>query len=188
MDTNIYSYQQIHKVPKSPGIYGWFVRVRNHMNIEEYHSIYKSNSMDAKVEGNLKKEYTGVLSQEEYNFGESIENDVLFKKAVFTFCNPIYVGVSMKLRRRLEEHYKQLNRRINVGDKKKQLEDVEPDTDGESEHFAQRISDIVNRLSTVDTNSLFIKTVEVNEDVKFSKLLEVEKFINRTFTPSYGRK
>jgi hypothetical protein len=144
--------------------------------------------MSVDIEGNLKDKYEGKVRQRSYGFDGEIKNEKILKVAAFAFGTPIYIGISLNLERRLSEHKKKLSDHMTTGEILDIKDEIKTDTDEESKHFAQRIASYLNKRSTVGSNSLFIKTVEVDNDVKFSELQEVEKFINRTFTPSLGLK
>lgn len=188
----IYNLTELHKLPKKPGIYAWYL-ISEATNFGEYHKIYKQKKINVTIEGNLKENYKGEIKAiyEDKDFhSPSLDHD-LCKIASLAFSPPLYIGISKDLQTRLKTHTSELEKIVNGSlplPSPQALGKTDFDTILESSHFAQRIGHSINSFSSLTMNSLLIRTIEMPAGYTWQDLQKVEKYINRTYTPIYGRK
>jgi hypothetical protein len=190
MKANVYRLNQIEDVPELPGIYAWYVLPKMHTQPQVYHEIFKQKTLHSLVKGNLQDNYEGRLTAKPYIF-EDIQDPALLIEAIRQFSPPVYVGIAINLQRRLRTHVKTLNEFVYSSQETEtfELSDLEVDSERESKYFACRVGSVIRNIKRdVDINSFLIKVIEMDESYSKAKLFEVEKFLNRTFIPYYGRK
>jgi len=105
-------------------------------------------------------------------------------------CPPLYIGISKRLNFRLQTHKKMLENIIYSDRDDSEINDtnIESDTEKESRYFGVRIGTIVKRTEHIRLTSFFVKTIQLNLEYSTEELRKIEKFLNRTFIPLYGRK
>lgn len=101
------------------------------------------------------------------------------------------IGISKNLKTRLNTHYRELQKIYNgkvTLEPPKKLGQTDFDTIVESSHFAQRMGFSLKSFSKLNLNALYIKTIELDNSYTWPDLQRVEKYLNRTYIPLYGRK
>ncbi len=188
----IYKATQLYDVPKVPGIYSWHINTTE-LNFKDYFKVFKQKKINVNLSGNLKEKYLGeirnVYHDKDFNFPSTDYS--LCEFASFAFCPPMYIGISVNLHSRLNDHYRELEKihfgKVKLGASKK-LDRTRFDTIFESQHFAQRLGHTLVDLKNLKLDSVFIKTIELDVGYAKSELHKVEKYLNRTFIPLYGRR
>ncbi|VTR49125.1 hypothetical protein [Sphingobacterium thalpophilum] len=187
-----YRLNELYKIPKSPGIYAWYL-IADQPDMSEYHKVFKQKSIKISVEGNLSEGYVGrakaTFNQKHFT-DLSIDRE-LCKIASMAFSPPLYIGISSNLNKRLSQHAKELTdiyydkvKLVNPSPVRK----TEFDTIIESQHFAQRIGYSIKSFRSIQLGSLLIRTIEMPKEYTWQDLQGVEKYLNRIYTPLYGRK
>ena len=187
----VYKLNEFRNIPETPGIYSWHISTNN-SKPNDYHKIFKQKKVKVKVNGNLKEEYLGEAKRTYYdnNYDAKLDSD-LFEMASIAFCPPLYIGISINLGKRLNDHLRELEKiyfEKKALPKPVEIGQTDFDTIVESKHFAQRFGFSILEMSQVTLSSVFIKTIELDNTYKWSELQKVEKYLNRTFIPIYGRK
>ena len=188
----IYRLSENHLIPSVPGIYSWHIGFEK-KGYNDYYKAFKQKRLDVNLKGNLKEQYSGRIknSYHSRDFSISSFDFDLCDYASTVFCPPIYIGISKNLNIRLATHIRELEK-IYTGklklSKPSKVGQTDFDTIVESAHFAQRIGFTLVELNNIGIDSLFIKTIELDKSYTWSNLQKVEKYINRTFIPIYGRK
>ena len=191
MESKIYSPDLSIKIPELPGIYAWYIQYGKNTKAQVYHDVFKQKEFRSLIKGTLQDSYEGCLSAKPYPFLEDIQNLDLLMEGVRQFSPPLYIGISVNLRQRIRTHLSSLNeflysRRPSYT---AEISEMELDSEIESNYFAQRIGAVIKQnMDSLDINSFFIKVIELDKHYPKSGLLEVEKFLNRTFIPHYGRR
>ncbi len=191
---NFYRLSEVHKIPDVPGIYGWYLFATEGSG-EDYYKIFKKKKLSVQIKGPLQEKYQGEARCEfdEKDFRTTESNTELFAISSFAFSPPVYIGISKNLKRRIGEHWRKLNKIFLAGgisepQDSEALGIFDLDTIVESEHFAQRFGYSLKGCRTINLNSIFIKTIEMRDGYPWGKLQKVEKYLNRTYLPIYGRK
>jgi hypothetical protein len=190
MTAKIYLPNQVGNIPELPGIYAWYILPRMHTQPQAYHEIFKQRELHSVIRGILQDNYEGRLTAKPYTFG-TIQDHSLLVEAVSQFAPPVYIGISINLQKRIQTHVKMLNEFVysRQRDEISDVSDTDVDSEKESKYFAQRIGSIVrDSKDSIDINSFVIKIIKLDKNYSKSKLFEVEKFLNRTFIPYYGRR
>jgi hypothetical protein len=187
----VYNLTELHKIPHVPGIYGWYL-VMDNINFGEYYKIFKQKRVKVDIEGELQERYLGNAQAtfDENNFPSTGVDFDLGGIASFAFSPPLYIGISKKLGNRLKDHTNEL---LDVYYKRPMpsplpLGKTEFDTIYESKHFASRIGYTLKNHTTVGLTSFRIKTLEMPSGYTWQDLQRVERYVNRTYIPVYGRK
>jgi hypothetical protein len=187
-----YKLTEIDNIPETPGMYAWYLNVDQN-NFLDYYKVYKQKKVEVSIKGNFDESYIGEL-RNVYNEGNFKDNGVDHKLcflASLAFSPPLYIGISNNLYIRLRQHCKELEKiyynKIPLS-KPTSLGKTDFDTILESMHFAQRIGHTIRLFKNINLNSLLIKTIEMPKGYSWSELHKVEKYLNRTYIPIYGRK
>lgn len=187
----IYKATELYKVPESPGIYSWHIG-SSPVNFNHYFKAFKQKKLSVSINGHLKEEYDGEIRRKYFDKDFDISLDQqLCELASTIFCPPLYIGISKNLNKRLNQHFRELEKIYNGTIKLSTPPNVgktDFDTIIESSHFAQRIGHTLFNLNKISLRDIFIKTVELDKSYSWTKLQKVEKYLNRTFIPIYGRK
>lgn len=185
--------------------------------IREYFKIMHSKSYKVNVDGNLHSNFSGNLddmSIEEFKKREFSLFDLnttgnktteLMKVVTSLFSPPIYIGRSKDLQTRLTKHYDQFTKHLQdedghedaLSDGKKDLsndfdsEDI--DKPEESEYFGSRLAYYFQKRDetyelTFNESNLFVKVLILKDLSLVDHLVEIEYILNRTYTPTFGRK
>jgi len=188
----VYKLKEFGDLPETPGLYSWHVNFSS-VNRERYYQLFKQKKINIDVQGNLKEAYKGEVKGhfEQKNFDTSLVDHDLCEFASYVFCPPLYIGISRNLKKRLRDHFTELEKiftgstplptPIIVGQ-------TQFDTIIESGHFAQRLGFTILDLGNITLDELFVKTIEMDVSYPWIELQKVEKYLNRTFIPIYGRK
>jgi hypothetical protein len=188
----IYKLKDFGKLPNTPGIYSWHINFTP-INYDHYFQVFKQKKVGIDISGNLKENYKGEVygAFDQKDFDTSLLDHDLCEYASFAFCPPLYIGISRTLRSRLRTHFTELEK-IYTG---KQIippttvvRHTDLDTALESSHFAERLGYILYNLKNIKLDDIFVKTIEVDSSYTWPDLQRVEKYLNRTFIPIYGRK
>ena len=188
----VYSVTDFDQITETPGLYSWHA-IADQVNIDNYFKLFKQKRLNVDAKGNLKESYSGHIQNTffEKDFQMPNVDFDLCQIASLAFCPPLYIGMSKNLNQRLKDHYSELEK-IYTGkielQESTELGPLDFDTAYESSHFAQRIGHIISGLNSIRLNSLFIKTIELGEDYESPELRKVEKYLNRSFVPIYGRR
>lgn len=193
--TKIYRISELDSVPKVPGIYSW------HFSFEagallSYHQVFKLKKLNVQSKGVLGERFVGYIFSDKSKSIEEIDciDEELLQYATQNFCPPIYIGISNDLQKRLSTHFEKLRTILHTADANNEerdnlsLEEVYYDTDVESEFFAKRIASVLRKVNHKRLSNFFIKTVEVEKTIGRAELLKVEKILNHTYTPLYGKR
>jgi hypothetical protein len=191
-DHCVYSLADLHKIPNVPGIYAWYLKM-DRSNADDYFKIFKQKKVGVQVTGHLKENYIGEVkhsyrASDYHNPGLDFD---LCEIASLAFSPPLYIGISKDLKSRLAVHAKELQ---DIYFKKVKLMTPPPlgktdfDTIVESAHFAQRVGHSITSFNKITLNALVIRTIEMPNTYVWSDLQKVEKYLNRTYNPVYGRK
>lgn len=188
----IYNVRELNLLPESPGLYSWHINSTN-INFGSYYKVFKQKKVDINISGHLKELYKGEVKREYYDrdFSSPTIDHNLCEYASSVFCPPLYIGISKNLNKRLKTHFSELEKiysGITPIPKPTTLGQTQFDTIVESSHFAQRIGFTFVDLKDLRLEDLFIKTIELDSSYSWSELQKVEKYLNRTFVPIYGRK
>ena len=186
-----YRIIEIPHVPSVPGIYSWHLWIDN-SNTQKYSQVFKQKRVDITVESNLSDKFSGQIRHAGYNediFDPATDID-LCNIASLAMCPPLYIGISKDLGKRLRQHVDEYEKVINgvIATPITTLKADQFDTIYESQHFASRMGFVVTRFGNLNANNLLVKTIEMPAGYSRSELLRVEKFLNRTFIPIYGRR
>lgn len=188
----VYDLTELHLIPDVPGIYAWYLKV-DKGNIDDYFKIYKQKKVAVNVQGHLKENYVGE-AKHNYNPQDFLNPGIdmhLCEIASLAFSPPLYIGISKALKKRLRQHADELEKiyykKIKLSTPPK-VGKTDFDTIVESEHFAQRIGHSIVSFPKITLNSLYIRTIEMPAGYVWHDLQKVEKYLNRTYNPVYGRK
>ena len=187
-----YKLIELDKIPKSPGIYAWYL-MADKSNFFDYYKIYKQKKVEVIIEGNLKEKYNGEVRNiyHDKDFKDTGVDFDLCNLASLAFSPPLYIGISINLNKRIKDHANELQKiyydQIALS-APTSLQKTDFDTIVESRHFAQRIGFTIKSFPSIDLNSLFIKTIELPSGYSWATLQSVERYLNRTYIPIYGRK
>lgn len=189
---SFYGIADIDKIPNTPGIYAWFL-LADKTNFNEYYKVFKQKKVEINIKGNLKEKYSGEVRNTYYDddFKDSTIDFDLCNISSLAFGPPLYIGISKDLRVRLKQHSEELQKifyKKIILPPPVTLGKTDFDTIVESAHFAERIGYTLKSFPTIKLNSLLIKTVELPLGYPWTKLQRVEKYLNRTFIPIYGKK
>lgn len=186
-----YRITEVPHIPRVPGIYSWHLWIDN-VNNNKYSQIFKQKRVNVTIKSNLNDEFDGEIvhsGAESDIFDPAIDID-LCNWASIAMCPPLYIGISKNLGKRLKDHVDELNDIVagTIPTPVNTLLASQFDTIYESQHFAQRMGFVVSKLSNLNARNLLIKTIEMPLGYSWSDLQKVEKFLNRTYFPIYGRK
>lgn len=188
----VYDLTELHLIPNVPGIYAWYLKMDG-TNFDDYFKIYKQKKVAVSVQGHLKENYVGE-AKHNYNPVDFANPGIdlnLCEIASLAFSPPLYIGISKDLKKRLRQHSDELEK-IYYGKVKlatpPKVGKTAFDTIVESEHFAQRIGHSIVSFPKITLNSLYIRTIEMPTGYVWHDLQKVEKYLNRTYNPIYGRK
>jgi hypothetical protein len=204
----ISTYAKLHEAPAVPGLYIWTVRPRSATDVVEASKIYAHATLSAEVRGNIRMSYSGVLNKDirDVKFMESSELNELMSDIFFAVGYPIYIGISVNLKNRLETHKRQfeqsmLNRTQSRKSDAKSMGNREcpSDTDEESTYFGGRLAASWPSLSK---DCLYVKCIVPLECREcsaatcertclpnvISRLRVAEHEANSLFNPVFGRR
>ncbi|MFN7704056.1 MAG: hypothetical protein ACK5OS_05480 [Chryseotalea sp.] len=188
----VYGLSDLHKIPNVPGLYAWYIAVSS-ANFSDYYKIFKQKKVTVKIEGVLQDKYHGEIQNiyNDKNFPSAGIDYDLCEVASLAFSPPLYIGISIDLRKRLIDHSSELTK-VLYGKlplpSPLPIGKTEFDTIYESAHFALRIGHTIVNYPTVDLASFKIKTLELPKSFTWQDLQRVERYMNRTYIPVYGRK
>ena len=178
-------FNELHLAPARPGLYAWYAAPNPGASLQDYHGIYKSRTLNAFISGNLKEQYEGTLYAKALSYPSS-EDRALLEAAAEAFSPPLYIGVSSDLRNRLSTHSEMLKDAMYTAElSESPNEQVQSDTNEESASFAARMS-LYARDTSLGVTAFHVRMIVLPEGYARHKLLSVETFLNRTYTPHYG--
>lgn len=191
-DHCVYSLSELHKIPSVPGIYAWYLKMDS-ANSDDYFKIYKQKKVSVNVKGHLKESYSGEV-RHIYNPIDYVNPGLDFdlcEIASLAFSPPLYIGISKNLKSRLKDHARELHdiyfNKVKLATPPA-LGKTDFDTIVESAHFAQRVGHSISSFNKINLSALVIKTIEMPATYVWDDLQKVEKYLNRTYNPVYGRK
>lgn len=205
LKVNVYLISKLDEVPERPGLYAWYLKLAKGKEMyNEFHSVMVHRILDVEASGELGEKYSGKMGRKDFEFEKKyrrrsnrenfrFENIFLTDEQVSmvtaTFAPPIYIGISRNLHNRLREHKRELETSLNSINKNtnNEIPDFNSDSASESSAFGERIARVLRDKNYIGTNSLFIKTVEF-DNIQKEELFDIEYFLNRTFTPIFGKK
>lgn len=188
----VYKMRELHLIPDAPGLYSWHINLNSH-NFDDYYKVFHQKRVSINIKGSLKEQYKGNIRRtyDESHYSDSPIDMELCEFASLVFCPPLYIGISLNLKRRLSDHFDELEK-VQTGKisltAPKSLGRTDFDTIVESSHFAQRMGFSLKEFNKINLDTLFIKTIELDKGYNRADLLKVEKYLNRTFVPMYGRR
>jgi hypothetical protein len=199
MAANSYRVSEMVNLPDAPGLYAWYFVFNPAVDHADYHTVFKNKEVHTTVRGHLKEEYEGILKANVVSFEKSPITDFEALAACSElFSPPIYIGIAKKsLKTRLPQHVDKLKRllysRFPVEDLEESEEMDEAEGDENSDEvslniFANRIFKAVSGIKSVGLNSFLVKTMQFETDYSPSQISAIEKFLNRTYVPIYGRR
>lgn len=196
------------KSPSVPGLYIWLIRPADSAQAKECAALLNQMALSASVKGNIRLEYSGILSKGLFIDSDlSKSNDLLddlLPNIFFAAGYPLYIGISKNLAVRLRTHEAQFNdaraSRRN-GKRLSENSDVEEDSDEESEYFGARLAGMWP--DALEEANLYVKLVIATRcagktsctscgrgctaEVK-SALRKSETLANSIFNPVFGRR
>jgi hypothetical protein len=187
-----YKLTELDNIPEMPGIYAWYLSADQN-NFLDYYKVYKQKKVEVNIQGNLSELYVGDVKNTYYekDFKDNGVDHDLCSMASLAFSPPLYIGISKNLQKRLKDHSSEL-KKIFFGqiplNTPPPVGKTDFDTIVESRHFAQRIGHTIKSFSNININSLLIKTIEMDSTYLWTDLQKVERYLNRTYIPIYGRK
>ena len=185
-------------VSNCPGIYGWYIRPKPNRE-NEIHKIadelLQQSKLHASLKGNIRLDYAGILTKKVKE--QNIENLEMLRNIFVAFPYPLYIGMSLNLRQRLDTHIKQLyeqTRSTHTGLDVDSIRDL--DTDDESKCFAQRISSLFVNTKIEALDCLYVRVYEYQGETLTTdnranirrELSQVESMANSIFNPVFGRR
>lgn len=175
-----------------PGIYSWHYRLSHRAadhsaDMRAYDRIYAAKSYDVSAQAPLGEILTGRIIRRPFTEDRTPEFSPAALAAAAVFCPPLYIGISVKIKRRLQTHYQRLTECL-VQPSSFSLRDIQEadDSDDESGVFAERIGNLLKSNGIGDPGRLFVKIVYV-PGASFRELQQAEFFVNRAFVPLCGR-
>jgi len=188
----LYKLKEFGNLPESPGLYSWHINFSN-INQFQYFQLFKQKKINIDIQGNLKEAYRGEVKGHfnDQDFDSINLDHDLCEFASYVFCPPLYIGISKNLKKRLRTHFSELEKIYNGEMQLPSISKVgqtEFDTIVESSHFAQRLGFTIRTLGNIKLDDIFVKTIELDQKFSWIELQKVEKYLNRTFIPIYGRK
>lgn len=188
----VYRTNEFNKLPEKPGLYSWHIN-SSALNFGSYFKAFKQKKVEINVKGNLTEKYEGEIKRAYYenDFDSPLIDHDLCEFASHVFCPPLYIGISVSLKTRINDHFAELvkiyNGKITLPTVTK-IGQTDFDTIVESSHFAQRFGFTLFELKNIKLDDVFLKTIELDSTYSWADLQRVEKYLNRTFIPMYGRK
>jgi len=194
--TRTYQITELDVVPAKNGLYSWYFLYQEPTSVESYHSIFKQKTFDTLTKGSLGELFKGKLKsqQSDYISEQTDVDHTLLQFATESFCPPIYIGISKNLNRRLNTHLHCLRTALHLGLTSKpnkvdfNSNDDNLDSDLESRYFGARIANVMKGAGQSRLSYLFVRTVEIDGVYDRKSLLNIEKILNHTFTPIYGKR
>ena len=199
-------------LPHVPGIYAWFIKCRPAQRKEMvplFAEMLSQANVQATMKGTLRFEYSGELQKKHSKTPPDLS--CLFSDALVAFPYPLYIGMSMQLSKRLYAHRRQLESWLSTYDDdglRSQGDSGEPgfsrDSEAESKYFGQRLAAFWYQQGRRTIDELYVRCVvpvECRErphcqencdpsckDARRKELLAIERFLNTTFNPVFGRR
>ncbi len=177
---------------EKPGIYSWHYRLSHiapdrSADMKAYDRIYAAKSYDVSARGSLSETLNGTLTRSPFTNSTPPEFSQAALTAAAVFCPPLYIGISTKIKRRLQTHYDRLVEVLAQSSSFAPTSSIQTDdSDEESGVFAERIGKLLKENNIGDPGRLFVKVVYV-PNATFRELQQAEFFVNRTFVPLCGR-
>jgi hypothetical protein len=182
-----------------PGIYAWYFRLLDRPGnpidaMKSFDGLFASKSLEFEVKGNLGEHFQGSAKRIPYMKERTPDYVSAVLSATTVFCPPLYIGISIDIKRRLKTHYETLIDFLqrpsstpspSVSQTRVQSDESETDTDIESNVFGERIGSILKRNNVFDPEQLFVKILYVPGATK-RDLEKAELFVNRSFVPLCG--
>ncbi len=182
-----------------PGIYAWYFRLLDRPGntidtMKSFDSLFASKSLDFEAKGNLGERFQGSAKRTPYLRDRTPDYVNALLSATTVFCPPLYIGISINIKRRLKTHYGTLNSFLQRSSPASSpqttlpatnLDGPDMDTDIESNVFGERIASILKRNNILDPEQLYVKILYVPGATK-RDLEKAELFVNRTFVPLCG--
>jgi|GEM_PF-1662682 len=180
---------------EEPGIYAWYLRLVNGPAdpsdaMKSYDSLIASKSLDFTIKGNLGENFQGTAARIPFTRTQTPVYVDAVLSATTVFCPPLYIGISIGIKGRLQTHYDKLTSFLQRVPTSPQTtpavaEVVEEDTEIESNVFGERMGRLLKRNGIQDTGQLFVKVLYVPGATK-RDLERAEFFVNRAFVPLCG--
>lgn len=175
-----------------PGFYAWYLQLP-HINIDEnilkaYADVFACKQFDITAEAHLGEKYSGSVLRDGMEIRSPSVLASVFSTVSAVFSPPIYIGISVDIKKRLLRHRKAILDNLNVtAPSPAGSPVVSMDTNAESKNFGERIAGLLRSHSLLDLNHLYVKVI-YQPQLGPNHLKEVEFFANRTFCPICGRK
>jgi hypothetical protein len=182
------------EMPSIPGLYSWHFRLprgRADAAMPFLASLFQTEELDVSVRANMRQRWSGVLRSETDAFGNPLSTALA--AAFFAVAYPLYIGISVDLKKRLKTHKEQLELY------KEQIptfpwSSSPSDTDEESACFGSRLGEVFRRSRYFETEWLYVKYVSIDLDdgrgreEVMSDLRAAETTCNTLFHPVFGRR
>lgn len=182
------------EAPARPGLYSWHFRLPSGSAEKAtpfLSSLFLTEELEVSVRANMRQRWSGALLSETNAFEQG--HSAALAAAFFAVAYPLYIGISVDLRRRLKTHKEQLE---IYKDKIPPFPWSSPpsDTDEESACFGSRVGEVFRGARYFETEWLYVKFVSTDladgrglEDV-MSDLRVAETTCNTLFHPVFGRR
>ena len=177
------------EIPNKPGIYAWFIRFNQNSPKESkdlLDCLFKGNELNAEISGVMNLVYSGTLKKR--GSDNSIDNGSVFSEFLSMVPYPLYIGMSMTLKSRIETHRRMIE---SISEENYQgfidPETVQSDSEEESRYFASRLMSVFKENKSMATKFLYLKYL-VADDATRKELCQVEKYGNTIFNPIFGRR
>lgn len=180
--------------PSRPGLYSWHFRLPSggaETAIPFLSSLFQDKELDVSVRANMRQRWNGKLLSDTDAFGQG--QSTALAAAFFAVAYPLYIGISVDLRKRLKTHKEQLEL---YKDQIPTFSWSSPpsDTDDESACFGSRVGEVFRRAHYFETEWLYVKYISTNLDdgrsreEVMSDLRAAETTCNTLFHPVFGRR
>jgi len=189
---NFAALNDLDSVPTGPGWYAWF-QIPGTWSPESF-QLYRHSKVESSVSGifNLtfegKLNATGAEYQPTFDATDGNQSLDVLKSLFIAFAPPLYIGLSKNLHSRLKTHRRNLQDFLQQADSNKAnapvKNEIEADTDRESQYFGSRIGNALRTLK-LSSDTLYVKCVLASDP---GQLKKIEKTLNFALTPHYGRR
>jgi len=212
ISVEIYTTSELENIPdNSFGIYAWYFYPHDvsPQVISSYSSLFKSKKYKVDVSNKLNELYSGEIKSLKSLNHEDVEQYEYFNERLFqhflqisaiNLAPPIYIGRSINLKERLLCHKEKLNNILGSLWTSQSLDnldgqDIEFDSDPESECFANRVGNFFRHNFSEDLHfgisNFLIRTVyfkdivdpTILKQIQSKYLKDIEHYFLRTYQP-----
>lgn len=185
---------EIDRVDEVAGLYAWLLIPRFERDLEPVFRTLSQSVLDVDLTGNLYQKYTGKA----WSNRQTVEANDSALPIIQLFCcwasPPVYIGQSQNLRSRLTKHQDELRAILYAQSTSSEViqnydstSSVESDTQEESATFARRVGCAMRSNGIKSISNMGILIFMGESFVNKSARLNAERWLNRAFSPLYGR-